>query len=184
MLVDAPANFAVRPLPPALPAAARAPAISAETKQANAAASRWQKLVLQTQAFAQRKPQGLAAARAYVAEYRALEHDIAALPERGAFRSALESVYLRAQEQLLRPAYNLRADIKRWFVHDVPEAFWAMRMEISIAVLLFLAFGAIGATAYIVFRPAENSLTDDHENDEEEAERAWSKRPFSNWRNW
>ncbi|CAB9509045.1 expressed unknown protein [Seminavis robusta] len=45
--------------------------------------------------------------------------------------------------------------------------------------------GAIGATAYICFRPEENSLTDDHKNDEEEAaERAWSKRPFSNWRNW
>jgi len=45
--------------------------------------------------------------------------------------------------------------------------------------------GAIGATAYLVFRPAENSLTDDHKSaEEEEAERAWSKRPFSNWRNW
>ena len=45
--------------------------------------------------------------------------------------------------------------------------------------------GAIGATAYIVFRPEENSLTDDHKQDEEEdGERAWSKRPFSNWRNW
>ena len=45
--------------------------------------------------------------------------------------------------------------------------------------------GAIGATAYIVFRPEDNSLTDDHKNDEEDAaERAWSKRPFSNWRNW
>ena len=45
--------------------------------------------------------------------------------------------------------------------------------------------GAIGATAYIVFRPEENSLTDDHKDDEEEqAERAWSKRPFANWRNW
>jgi hypothetical protein len=45
--------------------------------------------------------------------------------------------------------------------------------------------GAIGATAYIVFRPAENSLTDDHKNDDEtEQERAWSQRPFSNWRNW
>ena len=45
--------------------------------------------------------------------------------------------------------------------------------------------GAIGATAYIVFRPEDNSLTDDHQNDDEEkAERAWSKRPFSNWRNW
>jgi hypothetical protein len=44
--------------------------------------------------------------------------------------------------------------------------------------------GAIGATAYIVFRPEENSLTDDHSKKEEEEERAWSKRPFSNWRNW
>ena len=45
--------------------------------------------------------------------------------------------------------------------------------------------GAIGATAYIVFRPEDNSLTDDHKNDDEDAaERAWSKRPFSNWRNW
>jgi hypothetical protein len=46
--------------------------------------------------------------------------------------------------------------------------------------------GAIGATAYIVFRPEDNSLTDDHNKSEEEAqaERAWSKRPFSNWRNW
>mmetsp|Transcript_37204 Transcript_37204/g.55661 ORF Transcript_37204/g.55661 Transcript_37204/m.55661 type:complete len:561 (+) Transcript_37204:1855-3537(+) len=45
--------------------------------------------------------------------------------------------------------------------------------------------GAIGATAYIVFKPAENSLTDGHTNDDEaEEERAWSKRPLSNWRNW
>lgn len=45
--------------------------------------------------------------------------------------------------------------------------------------------GAIGATAYLVFRPEDNSLTDDHKKEEEEeAERAWSKRPFSNWRNW
>mmetsp|Transcript_8372 Transcript_8372/g.13099 ORF Transcript_8372/g.13099 Transcript_8372/m.13099 type:complete len:112 (-) Transcript_8372:101-436(-) len=46
--------------------------------------------------------------------------------------------------------------------------------------------GAIGATAYIVFRPEDNSLTDNHEKDDEDqqAERAWSKRPFSNWRNW
>uniref|UniRef100_A0A7S0CBA0 Ricin B lectin domain-containing protein n=1 Tax=Proboscia inermis TaxID=420281 RepID=A0A7S0CBA0_9STRA len=45
--------------------------------------------------------------------------------------------------------------------------------------------GAIGATAYIVFRPEENSLTDDHdEDDDKKEEKAWSKRPFSNWRNW
>ena len=46
--------------------------------------------------------------------------------------------------------------------------------------------GAIGATAYIVFRPEENSLTDAVQDDDEEdaQERAWSKRPFSNWRNW
>ncbi len=45
--------------------------------------------------------------------------------------------------------------------------------------------GAIGATAYLVFRPAENSLTDESDqNDDEEEERTWSKRPFSNWRNW
>lgn len=45
--------------------------------------------------------------------------------------------------------------------------------------------GAIGATAYIVFRPEENSLTDDHEDeDEAEAEKAWSKRPFAAWRDW
>jgi hypothetical protein len=44
--------------------------------------------------------------------------------------------------------------------------------------------GAIGATAYIVFKPDENSLTDDHKKEEEEEERAWSKRPLSNWRNW
>ena len=47
------------------------------------------------------------------------------------------------------------------------------------------SFGAVGATAYLVFRPEGNSLTDDHQQDEEdEAERAWSKRPFSDWRNW
>ena len=44
--------------------------------------------------------------------------------------------------------------------------------------------GAIGATAYIVFRPEENSLTDDHTKEDEDEEKAWSKRPFSNWRNW
>jgi hypothetical protein len=46
--------------------------------------------------------------------------------------------------------------------------------------------GAIGATAYIVFKPANNSLTDDHKkkDEDEEEEKPWSKRPFSNWRNW
>ncbi|CAJ1954110.1 unnamed protein product [Cylindrotheca closterium] len=44
--------------------------------------------------------------------------------------------------------------------------------------------GAIGATAYLVFKPEENSLTDDHNKEEEEEEKAWSQRPFSNWRNW
>ncbi|OEU09896.1 hypothetical protein FRACYDRAFT_248147 [Fragilariopsis cylindrus CCMP1102] len=49
--------------------------------------------------------------------------------------------------------------------------------------------GAIGATAYIVFKPANNSLTDDHkkkkgEEEGEVEEKPWSKRPFSNWRNW
>ncbi|KAL3938772.1 MAG: hypothetical protein SGBAC_006381 [Bacillariaceae sp.] len=44
--------------------------------------------------------------------------------------------------------------------------------------------GAIGATAYLVFRPEENSLTDDHNKEEAEEEKAWSQRPFSNWRNW
>jgi hypothetical protein len=44
--------------------------------------------------------------------------------------------------------------------------------------------GAIGATAYLVFKPDENSLTDDHTKEEEEEERAWSKRPLSNWRSW
>lgn len=44
--------------------------------------------------------------------------------------------------------------------------------------------GAIGATAYLVFRPAENSLTDDHKDEVEKEATAWSKRPFSNWKNW
>ena len=45
--------------------------------------------------------------------------------------------------------------------------------------------GTVGATAYLVFRSQDNAMTDDHRTDEEkEAERAWSKRPFSNWRNW
>merc|ERR1740124_999620 len=44
------------------------------------------------------------------------------------------------------------------------------------------SMGVIGMTAYIVFRPDVNSLTDDHE--EKEIEKAWSKRPFSNWRKW
>ncbi|CAJ1939323.1 unnamed protein product [Cylindrotheca closterium] len=44
--------------------------------------------------------------------------------------------------------------------------------------------GAIGATAYIIFKPDENSLTDGHNKEEEEKAKAWSQRPFSNWRNW
>ena len=165
-------------LPPGLPTAARTPARSMETKLANAAASRWQKLILQTQRFALRKPQGLAAARAFVAEYRALEHDIAALPERGTFRSALESVYLRAQEQLLRPAYNLRADFKRWFVQDVPEAFWAMRTEILIAVVLFLGFAAIGATAVHYSQDLAGLFMDPRQMDEVRAGKVWTDNIF------
>lgn len=60
------------------------------------------------------------------------------------------------------------------------------------SILLIMAFflfsqqqvGAIGATAYLVFRPAENSLTDDHKDEVEKEATAWSKRPFSNWKNW
>lgn len=44
--------------------------------------------------------------------------------------------------------------------------------------------GAIGATAYIIFKPDENSLTDNHNKDEEEKAKSWSQRPFSNWRKW
>ena len=48
--------------------------------------------------------------------------------------------------------------------------------------------GAIGATAYIVFRPEENSLTDapkvDDDDEDAKAEVEWSKRPLSNWREW
>lgn len=47
--------------------------------------------------------------------------------------------------------------------------------------------GAIGATAYIVFRPEENSLTDDHTKDDDDdaaAEVEWSQHPFSDWREW
>ena len=46
--------------------------------------------------------------------------------------------------------------------------------------------GGLGATAYLTFRPEGNSLTDDLQQDEEAAaaQRAWSKRPFSNWRAW
>lgn len=44
--------------------------------------------------------------------------------------------------------------------------------------------GVIGMTAFIVFRPDDNSLTDNHKNEEEETEKAWLRRPFSNWRNW
>eukprot|EP00533_Pseudo-nitzschia_delicatissima_P005037 CAMPEP_0116112744 /NCGR_PEP_ID=MMETSP0327-20121206/19143_1 /TAXON_ID=44447 /ORGANISM="Pseudo-nitzschia delicatissima, Strain B596" /LENGTH=759 /DNA_ID=CAMNT_0003606065 /DNA_START=52 /DNA_END=2331 /DNA_ORIENTATION=- len=43
--------------------------------------------------------------------------------------------------------------------------------------------GAIGATAYFCFRPEQNSLGDDLE-DEPKASNPWSKRPFSNWRKW
>lgn len=43
--------------------------------------------------------------------------------------------------------------------------------------------GAIGATAYFCFRPEQNSLGDDLE-DESKASNPWSKRPFSNWRKW
>jgi len=34
-----------------------------------------------------------------------------------------------------------------------------------------------------VFQLEGNSLTDGHK-DEDETEKAWSRRPFSNWRNW
>ena len=50
--------------------------------------------------------------------------------------------------------------------------------------------GAIGATAYFCFRPEQNSLNDDLDDDEadddEQASKKnpWSKRPFANWRNW
>lgn len=45
--------------------------------------------------------------------------------------------------------------------------------------------GAIGATAYFCFRPEQNSLGDDlDDEDSSKAATPWSKRPFANWRNW
>jgi hypothetical protein len=46
--------------------------------------------------------------------------------------------------------------------------------------------GAIGATAYFCFRPETNSLGDDIEDSGSNHHHSnpWSKRPFSNWRNW
>ncbi len=151
---------------------------STSTITANASAARWQNFVLQTQRFALRKPMGLAAAQNFIAEYRALEHDIAALPEQGHFRSALESLYLRAQEQLLRPAYNLRADIKRWFVVDVPQAFWAMKMEILIAVTLFLGFAAVGWTAVHFSEDLAGLFMDPRQMDEVRAGKVWTDSIF------
>jgi uncharacterized membrane protein SpoIIM required for sporulation len=151
---------------------------SAATIAANTSASRWQKFVLQTQRFAQRKPMGLSAARDFIAEYRALEHDIAALPEQGQFRMALESLYLRAQEQLLRPAYNLRADFKRWFVQDVPQAFWAMKTEIFIAVMLFLGFAVIGWTAVHFSEDLAGLFMDRRQMDEVRAGKVWTDSIF------
>jgi len=49
----------------------------------------------------------------------------------------------------------------------------------------FASVGAIGVTAYFCFRPETNSLGDDIEDiDPNHHSNAWSKRPFSNWRNW
>lgn len=46
--------------------------------------------------------------------------------------------------------------------------------------------GAIGATAYFCFRPEQNSLGDDLDDEDKNSNTAkpWSKRPFGNWRNW
>jgi len=43
--------------------------------------------------------------------------------------------------------------------------------------------GAIGATAYFCFKPEQNSLTSDLPNAGDAAANPWTKRPFSNWRN-
>lgn len=49
------------------------------------------------------------------------------------------------------------------------------------------SFGALGATAYLVFRPQQVSLTDQSnqsKDEESEQDRARFNRPFCDWRNW
>jgi uncharacterized membrane protein SpoIIM required for sporulation len=136
-------------------------------------AVRWQALVAQIARFGTRKAQGLVAARSFVEEYRALEHDVAARAP-GTYRDALESVYLNAQEQLLRPAYNLRSDVKRWFMHDVPSAFYAMRREILIAIVLFLGFAALGWGAVKYSEELAGLFMDPRQMDEVRAGKVWT----------
>jgi uncharacterized membrane protein SpoIIM required for sporulation len=154
------------------------PKASADAVQQNQAAARWQNLLERSAQFNGRKALGLAAARAFVADYRALEHAIAALPAQGQLRGALESVYLLAQEQLLRPAYRVSAELKRWLLKEVPAAFWAMKNEILIAVLLFLGFAAIGAAAVHYSEDLAGLFMDPRQMDEVRAGKVWTDSIF------
>lgn len=153
------------------------PALSELARQQRRDFPRWQAFLAATSQFAGRKPQGLSAARQFIADYRALEHRIAGLPP-GPNRTALESLYLRAGEQLMRPAVRASADFKRWFFETVPMAFWQLKREILIAILLFLGFAAIGATGVYYSEELAGLFMDRRQMDQVRAGKVWTDSIF------
>ena len=138
---------------------------------------RWQAFFASTSLFGSKKAQGLAATRAFLADYRALEHRIASLPS-GPNRIALESLYLRGQEQLMRPATHFSAEFKRWFFETVPQAFWQLKREVLIAILLFLGFAAIGATGVYYSEELAGLFMDRRQMDQVRAGKVWTDSIF------
>ena len=138
---------------------------------------RWQAFLVNTSLFGSKKAQGLSAARGFIADYRALEHRIASLAP-GPNRSALESLYLRGQEQLMRPATRFSSDFKRWFFETVPAAFWQLKREIIIAICLFLGFAAIGATGVYYSEELAGLFMDRRQMDQVRAGKVWTDSIF------
>lgn len=168
---------ATAPSPSPPPAPSRLIQSSELARQQRRDYPRWQAFLGATVQFSGKKRNGLPAALGFIADYRALEHRIAGLAP-GPNRNALESLYLRAQEQLMRPATNARADFKRWFFETVPNAFWQLKREILIAIVLFLGFAAIGATGVYYSEELAGLFMDRRQMDQVRAGKVWTDSIF------
>jgi uncharacterized membrane protein SpoIIM required for sporulation len=135
--------------------------------------NRWQLFLQQAQLFKARKRRGFSAARAFISEYRALEHEIARQPD-GTLRLALESAYLLAMEQLVRPASNGWADFNYWLKVQLPGAFWQLKTEISLAIMLFIGFGLVGWFAVQYSEELAALFMDPRQMDQVRAGKVWT----------
>ncbi len=121
---------------------------------------------------------GLPIARAMLADYRALEHDLNRAPN-GSYRTSLQSIYLQTQEYLMLPDTRWRPALWHWLSVEVPTSFKALRLPIAIAVALFVLFGIAGFVMVTAAEEMAGIFIGQAQMDEVRAGKVWTDSVFT-----